>query len=56
MPLTDVSIHSAKIAEKIYKMVDERGLYLEVAPSGGKWRRFRYRFEGKDKRIFRYLS
>ena len=32
-------------------MFDERGLYLEVAPSGGKWWRFKYRFEGKEKRI-----
>ncbi len=51
MPLTDVSIRNAKPAEKPYKMFDERGLYLEVAPSGGKWWRFKYRFEGKEKRI-----
>ena len=26
-------------------------MYLEVAPSGGKWWRFKYRFEGKEKRL-----
>ena len=26
-------------------------MYLEVAPSGGKWWRFKYRFAGKEKRI-----
>ncbi|CZG70196.1 TPA: Arm DNA-binding domain-containing protein [Legionella pneumophila] len=39
MSLTDVSIRNAKPAEKPYKMIDERGLYLEVVPAGGKWRR-----------------
>ncbi|HFY0602186.1 TPA: tyrosine-type recombinase/integrase [Legionella pneumophila] len=50
-PLQDTTIRNAKAENKPYKMPDERGLYLEVAPSGGKWWRFRYRFEGKDKRI-----
>lgn len=49
--LTDVTIRQAKPREKPYKIPDERGLYLEVSPSGGKWWRFRYSFEGKDKRI-----
>jgi len=31
------------------KLIDGRGLFLLVAPSGGKWWRFRYRFEGKHK-------
>jgi hypothetical protein len=29
----------------------KRGLYLEVSPAGGKWRRFKYRFGGKEKRL-----
>mgnify|MGYP006285125107 CR=1 FL=1 len=33
------------------KYADGKGLYLEVAPSGGKWWRFKYRFNGKEKRI-----
>ncbi len=32
-------------------MFDGGGLYLEVAPSGGKWWRFKYRFGGKEKRL-----
>lgn len=27
------------------------GLYLEIAPSGGKWWRFKYRFDKKEKRL-----
>lgn len=32
-------------------MFDSRGLYLEVAPAGGKWWRFKYRFDRKEKRL-----
>lgn len=32
-------------------MFDARGLYLEVAPSGGKWWRLKYRYGGKEKRL-----
>ena len=31
--------------------IDERGLYLEVSPTGGKWWRLKYRFGGKEKRL-----
>ncbi len=51
MPLTDTAIRNAKPAAKPIILSDERGLYLEVAPSGGKWWRLKYRFDGKDKRI-----
>jgi len=51
MSLTDVKIKQAKPREKLYKISDERGLYLEVAPSGGKWWRFKYRIDGKEKRL-----
>ncbi len=51
MPLTDIKIKQAKPKEKPYKISDERGLYLEVAPSGGKWWRLKYRIEGKEKRF-----
>ena len=37
------------ITKRPYKLYDERGLYLEVAPNGGKWWRFKYRFNGKEK-------
>lgn len=51
MPLTDTAIRNAKPAEKPVKLSDGGGLYLEVAPSGGKWWRLKYRFGGKEKRI-----
>lgn len=37
MPLTDVAIRKAKPGEKPIKLSDGRRLYLEIAPSGGKW-------------------
>jgi hypothetical protein len=32
-------------------LFDGRGLYLEIAPTGSRWWRFKYRFAGKEKRI-----
>ncbi|MFQ5443176.1 MAG: tyrosine-type recombinase/integrase [Nitrospinales bacterium] len=51
MPLTATLIRNTKSQEKTFKLYDERGLYLEVSPSGGKWWRLKYRFNGKEKRL-----
>lgn len=51
MALTDVTIKSAKPREKAYKLSDSGGLYIEIAPSGGKWWRYKFRFEGRELRI-----
>ncbi len=51
MPLTDTAIRNAKPAEKPRRMFDGRGLYIEIAPSGGKWFRLKYRYGGKEKRL-----
>jgi integrase len=51
MPLTNTAIRNAKPGEKAKKMFDGGGLYLEVAPRGGKWWRLKYRFGGKEKRL-----
>ena len=51
MPLTDVKIRKAKPEAKPRRLYDERGLYLEIAPAGGKWWRFKYRFAGKEYRL-----
>ena len=51
MPLADTAIRSAKPQNKPIKLSDGGGLYLEVAPSGGKWWRLKYRIDGKEKRI-----
>jgi hypothetical protein len=48
MPLTDAAIRSAKPGKKFLKRYDERGLYLEISPTGGKWWRLKYRFAGKE--------
>ncbi|WP_415519642.1 MAG: tyrosine-type recombinase/integrase [Desulfovibrio aminophilus] len=47
--LTDTAIRNAKPGQKQRKLSDEKGLFLLVAPSGGKWWRFKYRFAGKEK-------
>jgi hypothetical protein len=51
MALTDVACKQAKPREKTYRMYDTRGLYLEVAPRGGKWWRLKYRLGGREKRV-----
>ncbi len=51
MPISDMTIPNAKPREKIYRLYDRDGLYLEVSPNGGKWWRFKYRFAKKEKRI-----
>ena len=49
MPLTDTAVRNAKPRVKPVKLFDERGLFLIVTPAGGKWWRFRYSFDGKEK-------
>ncbi len=51
MSLTQAQVKSTKPGNKPIKLFDGRGLYLEVAPSGGRWWRFKSRFEGKEKRL-----
>ena len=49
MALTDTAVRNARPGAKPVKLFDERGLFLIVTPSGGKWWRFRYKFDGKEK-------
>ena len=49
MPLTDIAIKAAKSTAKPVKLFDAGGLFLIVTPSGGRWWRFKYRFQGKAK-------
>ena len=51
MPLTDAAIRGAKPAAKPIRLFDSGGLYLEIAPSGGKWWRLKYRIDGREKRL-----
>jgi len=48
-PLTDTKIKRAKPKEKLYKLFDGNGLYLEVKPNGKKTWRVKYRLNGKEK-------
>lgn len=59
MALSELEIRNAKpnikpngeATDGPYRMSVGRGLYLEVAPAGGKWWRLKYRFGGKEKRL-----
>ncbi|MRR57914.1 MAG: DUF4102 domain-containing protein [Deltaproteobacteria bacterium] len=49
--LTDSAVRNAKPGEKVRHLFDGKGLFLLLPPGGGKWWRFKYRFEGKNKTI-----
>jgi len=49
MPLSDTAIRTAKPQQKPYKLFDSGGLYLAIMPNGGKWWRFKYHFNKKEK-------
>lgn len=51
IPLTATKIKNARPANNTKRLFDGGGLYLEVAPSGSKWWRFKYRFADREKRI-----
>ncbi|HBC16119.1 MAG TPA: integrase, partial [Erythrobacter sp.] len=51
MPLTDTRLRALKPKDKPYKVTDERGLYVEVTPTGSKLWRFRYRIGGAQKKL-----
>lgn len=51
MPLTDIAIKAVKPTAKPMKLFDIGGLFLIVTPSGGKWWRFKYRYQGKHKTL-----
>lgn len=48
MPLTDVKIRQSKATDKVLKLTDSNGLYLEVKPNGSKLWRYRYKIAGKE--------
>jgi len=51
MPLTDIEVRNAKRKDKTYRLADEKGMYLEVSPTGARYWRFKYRHLGKEKRL-----
>jgi integrase len=51
MRLSTAKIQNATAQKKTVRLFDGRGLYLEIAPTGSRWWRFKYRFAGMEKRI-----
>lgn len=51
MPLTDAALRKTKPTDKVQRLFDGGGLYLEISRSGGKLWRQKYRFGGKEKRL-----
>jgi integrase len=51
MPLTDTAIRALKPKATRYSKTDERGLVLEVFPTGGMLWHYRYRLNGKQERV-----
>lgn len=51
MKLTARQVETAKPKDKAYKLSDGGGLYLEVATSGSRYWRMKYRYGGKEKRL-----
>ena len=51
MKLSEVEIRKTKPKAKSFKLSDGGGMYLEVMPSGSKYWRLKFRFEGKEKRL-----
>ena len=53
MALNDLSCRTARCPDGKARMrlADERGLYLELMPNGGKYWRLKYRYAGKEKRL-----
>jgi len=48
VPLTDIKIRQTKATNKVLKLTDGNGLYLEAKPNGSKLWRYRYRVDGKE--------
>lgn len=51
MPLTDNQVKRAQPGEKDYKLADAGGLHLFVTTKGAKSWRWKYRYDGKEKRM-----
>jgi integrase len=51
MALTDTALKALKPKDKPYTLADERGLYVEVFPTGGIVWRFRYRINGRQEKL-----
>lgn len=51
MPLSAAAVKNAKPAARPFKLADGGGLFMLVAPNGGKYWRLAYRYDGKQKTL-----
>lgn len=51
IPLSDMKVQKAKSKDKPVTLFDGGGLFLMITPTGGKLWRFKYRFDGKEKKL-----
>mgnify|MGYP002783630945 FL=1 len=51
MKLNDTKLRGLKTKERVYRLSDGGGLYIEVMPNGSMYWRMNYRFHGKQKRL-----
>src|SRR5664280_2265568 len=51
IPLSDMKVQKAKSKDKPVTLFDGGGLFLMVTPTGGKLWRFKYRLDGREKKI-----
>lgn len=49
--LTDLTVRDATPREKLYRLFDGKGMYLEITPRGGRYWRLKYRLHGRERRI-----
>lgn len=49
MKLTNAAVKAARPTSRAYKLADDRGLFLFVAPSGLRSYRFKFRYQGREK-------
>jgi integrase len=51
MALSDAAIKAAKPRARPYKLPDAGGLFVLIAPSGGKLWKLKYRYQGREKKL-----
>ena len=51
MTLSDAALKAAKPRARPYKLPDTLGLFVLVAPTGGKLWKLKYRYQGKEKKL-----
>lgn len=49
--LAEVAVRNAKPRDRSYKLSDGGGLHLQVNPTGSRWWRLRYTFDGKEQML-----